>query len=127
MLTTSAILTCETGSGRGFGCRAVERRRAARLPDYAVCPSRVSRPQNRADIVRILDAVEHDDQRYIAGAANQIAHIVAIDRHDFRGDPLMNAASVQSIEFAGRHTAYGNPVAVGRLHRFDDAATRRVR
>ena len=49
------------GAGRRLRRRAVERRRVPRLPDDAVGAGRVDRPQNRADVVRILDAVEHDD------------------------------------------------------------------
>src|SRR5262245_57378890 len=38
----------------------------------------------------------------------------------------MNAAMGQSIEFAGWHAPHGNPFAVGRLNRVDDASSRAV-
>ena len=51
------------GAGRCLGRRAVERRRPPRLPDDAGRAGGVDRAQDRADVLRILDAVEHDDQR----------------------------------------------------------------
>ena len=50
-------------AGRRLRRRAVERRGVPRLPDDAIGAGRIDRPEDRADIVRILDAVEHDDQR----------------------------------------------------------------
>ena len=63
MFTTVGDPHVRDRAGRRLRRRAVERRRVTRLPDDAVRAGRVDRPQNRADVVRILDAVEHDDQR----------------------------------------------------------------
>ena len=63
MLTTSAIFTCDTAPADAFAAAPSSARRVPRLPDDAVGAGGVDRPQDRADVVRILDAVEHDDQR----------------------------------------------------------------
>ena len=63
MFTSVAIRTCATAPGRRLGGDAVERRGVARLPHDAVRAGGIDGPQDRADVVRILDAVEHDDQR----------------------------------------------------------------
>ena len=51
------------GARRRFRGDAVERRRMPRLPHDAVRTRRIDGPQDGADVVRILDAVEHDEQR----------------------------------------------------------------
>ena len=63
MLTTVAIRTMRDRAGRRLRGDAVERRRMPLLADDAVPPAASTRAQDRADVVRILDAVEHDEQR----------------------------------------------------------------
>ena len=73
MFTTSAICTCDTAPADALAAAPPSARRPARLHDHAVGPGRVHRPQNRTDVVRVFDAVEHDEQRRSVRAANQIA------------------------------------------------------
>ena len=49
-------------AGRRLGRRAVERRGMPRLPHHAIGARRIHRSENRADVLRILDAVEHHEQ-----------------------------------------------------------------
>ena len=63
MFTTSAIFTCATAPADAFAAAPSS---GAACRDCRTTPSRarrVHRPQNRADVVRIFDAVEHDDER----------------------------------------------------------------
>ena len=76
MFTTCAILTCAHRAGRRLGRGAAERRRPPALHHDAVDAGGVGRPQDRAEVVRILDAVEHDDQRGPPRAAHQILDAV---------------------------------------------------
>ena len=64
MLTTVAIAHVRDARRR-TPCAATpsSARGMARLPHDAVRAGRVDGPQDRADVVRILDAVEHDEQR----------------------------------------------------------------
>ena len=63
MFTTSAIGHVVDRAGRRLRRGPVERRRAARLADHAGRAARIDRAKNRADVLRILDFVEDDDQR----------------------------------------------------------------
>ena len=64
MFTTSAIRTCDTAPADAFAAAPPRRRRVACLPDDARSPGSIDRAQNRAEVVRILDAVEDDDERH---------------------------------------------------------------
>ena len=59
MFTTSAILTWATLQPRPSP-RPIQARRMPRLPHHPVDAGRVGRPQDGADVVRVLDAVEHE-------------------------------------------------------------------
>ena len=63
MFTSVAIAHVRHRPGRRLRGNTVERRGMTRLPHDAVRAGRVDRPQDRAHVVRIFDAVEHDDQR----------------------------------------------------------------
>ena len=63
MFTTSAIFTCATAPADAFAA-APPSGAAWRVCRTTPCaPAASTRAQNRAEVVRILDAVEHDDQR----------------------------------------------------------------
>ena len=62
MFTTSATRTHATAPADAFAARGIERGGPARLTDHAVAARGIERAQNRPDVVRILDAVEHDDE-----------------------------------------------------------------
>ena len=63
MFTSVAIAHVRHRAGRRLRRNAVERRGVPRLPHDTVRARRIDRPQDRPDVVRILDAVEHDDER----------------------------------------------------------------
>ena len=123
MFTTSAILTCDDRAGRRLGRRAAERRRVPRLADDAVGAGRIDRPQDRADVVRILDAVEHDDAaaRPRAGSTRSSTLNVSVVAH-VGDDALMHAAARRAIEIAGAHAPHRHALAPPRAARA--AATR---
>jgi len=50
-------------AGRGLGRSTTARRRSAILNDHAIDAGRISGPQYRAEVLRIFDAVEDNDQR----------------------------------------------------------------
>ena len=110
-------------AGRRLRRRAVERRRVPRLPHDAVGAGRIDGPQDRADVVRILDAVEHDDQRRAGRRLDQIRDVVRVARpRTSRDHALVHAAarSRSSSAVATRRT--GTPCALGRVA--PDRATR---
>ncbi len=75
MFTTSAIFTCDTAPADAFAAAPSS---GAAWRDCRITPSRASRihrAQDRPDVVRILDAVEHDDQRRRRGATHQVVHV----------------------------------------------------
>ncbi len=64
MFTTSAIRTCASAPADAFAAappRAADAGYCTTTPSHA---RRIRGPQDRAEIVRILDAVEHDEQRH---------------------------------------------------------------
>ena len=130
MFTTSAIFTCDTAPADAFAAAPSERRRMPRLPHDAVGAGRIDRPQDRADIVRILDAVEHDDERRSAAARiEQIldARALRVAAH-VGDDALMHAAARGAIELAGRHAPNRDALRAPRARRArsrDPSARRR--
>ena len=72
----SAILTCAIAPADAFAADAVDRRGAPRLPNHAVDARRVGDAQDRAEVVRVLDAVEHDDERRAVRRPHQIGDVV---------------------------------------------------
>ncbi len=94
MFTTVAIRTCASAPADAFADDAVERGGMARLADHAVHAGRIRRPEDGADVVRILDAVEHDEQRRRrTGRGDQILDRVVARRRDLRDDVLMHSAA----------------------------------
>ena len=78
IFTTSAIFTCASAPADAFPAARAERRRMPGLTNHAVRAGRVDAAKDRAEVVRILDAVEHDEQRRRrrVRVANQIVEIV---------------------------------------------------
>ena len=76
MLTTSAIRTCATAPADALAAAPPSAADRRVLDDHAVDAGRVGRPKDRAEVVRILDAVEHDDERRPRGAAHQVVDAV---------------------------------------------------
>ena len=121
-------------AGRRLGRRAVERRRMPRLPDDARRARRIDRAQDRADVVRILDTVEHDEQAAAPAAAAPSSKIAA--RRAARcetlachvGDhPLVHAAARRTIELARPSRPHGNTLARGCLDDGRQPSLRRAR
>ena len=78
--------------------RAAERRRMPRLPHHAVRPRRVGRPQNRAEVVRILDPIEHDDQRRAFRLHDEIFDAEAGGVAHLGRNALVHAAARRALE-----------------------------
>jgi hypothetical protein len=57
------------------------RRRDAALDHHPVDAGRIRRPQDRAEVVRILDAVEHHHERADSGAASTISRTLYSAAH----------------------------------------------
>ncbi len=99
MLTTVAIRTLRDRARRRLRRGAVERRGVALLTHDAVRAGRVDRPQDRADVLRILDAVEHDEERRAGRRRrDEIADRVVARRVDVGDHALMHAAARRALE-----------------------------
>ena len=92
MLTTSAILTCATAPADAFAAAPRAPPSAASAPRRRRA-GRIGGSKDRAEVVRILDAVEHDDQRRTSGAAHQFVEAVIGGVVDVSDDSLMHAAA----------------------------------
>ncbi len=87
----------ERASG-GFRDRLAQPRRAPLRNDYPVGPSGVGGADDRAEVVRVLDAVENDHQSRALKRLEQALEIGGTrpDRH--RHDALMVAARGETVE-----------------------------
>jgi hypothetical protein len=68
------------------------------LPDDAGGAGGIHRPQDRAHVLGILDAVEHHNQGRPLGLANQFLHGIGRQWLKFSGNSLMNTASGEFVE-----------------------------
>ena len=98
MFTTSATRHVGDGAGRRLGRGPVEARRVPRLPNHAVDAGRVGRAENRAHVVRVLDAVEHDNQRRRRGPGHEVVDAVRRRLAHLGHDALVHAAARRAIE-----------------------------
>ena len=101
MLTTSAILHVRHRAGRRLRRSADQRRRPSRLHDDAIDAGRIGRPKNRAEVVRILDAVEHHDQRRPDAPRTRSSTLYSRGVVDVGDDALMDAAARLRDEHVG--------------------------
>ena len=77
--------------GQCAGCR----RRAVLSDNDGIGAERRRRAQDRTDIVRIADLVEHDDDRAAwchLGSAQHILEVGAVERFDFERPSLVDSA-----------------------------------
>src|SRR5579863_4155298 len=86
------------GASRRFHRGAIERRRVAGLPYDARPAHRINRSDNRTDILGILDAIEHDDERRTGGLANQLLDRVGRKGLHLRRHALMDAAIGATVQ-----------------------------
>jgi hypothetical protein len=104
-----------TGGGLG-GC-AVERRGPPLLHYDAMRARGIDRAQDRANVVRILDPVEHDDERGALGVSYQFLDTPRRDVLDLRHDTLVHAATRVPIQHVRRHASYSySPLGGERQH-----------
>ncbi len=97
-----------------FAADCVEGGGAARLPDEAVRARGVHASQDRADVVRVLDAVEHDEQGRAAGVLHELADAV-LPRGTHLGDhTLMHAVATSPVELPGLDAFDRNVVLGGQ-------------
>src|SRR5262245_3633016 len=88
--------------------RTIERCGMTRLPNDAVRASAVGAAKNRADVLRILDAVEDDEPGRPDGAGDELLERVRGDRLNFAGDTLMHPAVCELVERAPIDGVDGN-------------------
>ena len=93
--------------------RTTQRRRSPRLKHHAINTGRIGCSQDRADIVRILDAIEHDDERSPVRAAHQLRDAVLGAFLDVGNDSLMNTAARLPLQDIPWNLTHGHTV-VGR-------------
>ena len=70
--------------------------------------------QDRADVVRVLDAVEHDEQRRTVGVLHEVADAVVPRGAHFGDHALMHAVATAPVEFAGLDAFHRNAVLGGQ-------------
>src|SRR4030095_14740689 len=104
--------------------RAVQLRGVARLPDNPVAPCRIDRPQNRPDVVRILDLIEHDDERRARRLPDEILDAQVHAVVHVGDDTLMRATLREPIELVRVGTANRNPLLLGQAHDLREALVR---
>jgi hypothetical protein len=73
----------------------------ARLTDDAVRARGVDGPDDRADVVRIFNAVEHDDERRPFRTGNEILDVQPVHAAQIGDHALMGAPAGKAIEFVG--------------------------
>ena len=101
MFTTSAILTCATAPADAFAAAPPSGAAWRDCRIDAVGAGGVDRPQDRADVVRILDAVEDDDQRRpVRAAQSDLRRRASAASSHLGHDALMHAAAGRAIELA---------------------------
>ena len=80
----------------------------AGLTDYAVRACRVHGPNDRADVVRIFNTVEHDDERRPFRAGDKILDAQPVRLVHVCDHALMRASTGQTIELADGRSAHAN-------------------
>src|SRR4029077_161307 len=106
------------GACRGLRGGPVERSRVPRLPDEPVGARGVDRTQDRTHVMRVLDAVEDDDEWRTRRAGDEVADIDRAGFPQLRDDTLVTmprAAADGAIEIRGGHAPNGHAPALGRL------------
>src|SRR6188474_652657 len=116
-------LHVRNGAGGRFGHGATKCRRPAVLNDYSVDTGSVGSPENCADVLWILDAVEDHEQRRTAGTKNQLLDTVINGRVlDVGNDALMDAAFRQSMKEIRFDVLDAYAAICGERHQFLHAA-----
>src|SRR5258706_62848 len=98
------------GTCRRLRRRASQSGRAARLPNHAVGARGVGRPQNRPEVMGVLDPIEHDKERGRWRLAHELFYVVLPSRLDVRNHSLMHGTRREAVELvvidaAHRHAA----------------------
>jgi hypothetical protein len=116
MFTTSAIFTWDTAPADAFRRCAVEPRGMTRLADHPVRAGRIDRPEDRAEVLRVLDPVEHHDQRRSLCRDHQVLDAEGRGLLHLGDHALvaMTRAPCQAIELVGSHATHGTSWASAR-------------
>ena len=113
MLTTGANRTWVSAPAEAFTAAPVAGGRSPRLQDDPGGASRFRRACDRAKVARVLDAVQHDEQRR-RFPPHEIGHGV-LNRTPYRRDhALVNATTRQSVEFSGRYPMHRHVATRGQ-------------
>src|SRR5205085_8604837 len=81
----------------------VARGGSAALDYHAIHARGIRSPENRPEVVRILDAIEHDDQWRARCAAEDLVDVVLGAQLDLGDDALVDAALSTATRFAIEH------------------------
>jgi lysophospholipase L1-like esterase len=84
---------------RRLAGRAAERRGVPRLPDDAVRPCRIHRPEDRAEVMRIFDPIEHNEECGRRRVADKIVELVGFALLHVGDHTLMRRAPGLAVEF----------------------------
>ncbi len=96
-------------------------RGVARLPDDAGRSRRVGRPQNRPDVLRVLDPVQDNEQRGHLVAAHQLFHRKRRQSLQVGSDTLMHASPREPVERHAIDRVHGDPQFLRSRHQRIDA------
>ena len=141
MFTTVGDLHVLHGAGRRLAAAPSSGRRMPRLPDDAVAPGRIDGSQDRADIVRILDAVEDHDQgrargrrhelfERVGGLDSQVGHhalMHASSRLPFNRAPVTVSTGIGSISVIGSPGIVRPGMASGAARKSTPSVSRTLR
>jgi len=92
----------------------------------SVAPGRIEGPENRPDVVGILDAVEHDNQRRAPGADDEIFDAIAAGFLDVSHHALMamTGASGKPFQLLDGEPAHSDPTFLSQPHDLGEAIVR---
>src|SRR5207302_5571062 len=106
-----------TGAGGGFGHGRSDSRGPALRNDDAVGARSIRSTENRAQVVWIFHAVEHDYQGKLAslGCYYVVEIVILLARSD-GNHALMGVISGHAIEFRARDKPHGHSLAAALVH-----------
>src|SRR6266853_3397906 len=106
-----------TGAGGGFGHSGSHSRGPPLGNHDAVGARSIRGAKNRAQIVRIFHAVEHDHQRTLASlGCDYVVEIVILFRRGDGAHALMGVLSGHAIEFRTRDKAHSDSLPPALVH-----------
>ena len=112
---TVTIGRCSVAPADAFDRRRGERRRVVARHDDAVGAARLGAARDGADVLRILDAVEHDEQRRRSHLVEQVVQRERRARVEIPGDALVVLGVRDVVEALPRHLLDEDVARLGEL------------